>query len=123
MLLAVDFVAEILPILVFLLGLISLVLTLPSFFRDRDKKKSTDQDREALYGEAIAHVMGRPANPARGQDEVVGLIRTVPQIQKQVQHLADEIGEGDPDAPLVKLIGDIQRDVAKLVREVREEHE
>jgi len=119
--LAVDFVQGILPVLVFLVGLGSLIIAMPSFLRDREKKKASDQDRDALYGEAIAHVMGRPANPARGQAEVVGLIRTVPQIQKQVEHLAEEVGEGEPDQPLVKLIADIRRDVAKLAREVRDE--
>ena len=121
MVLAVDFVQGILPVLVFLVGLGSLIIAMPSFLRDREKKKASDQDRDALYGEAIAHVMGRPANPARGQAEVVGLIRTVPQIQKQVEHLAEEVGEGEPDQPLVKLIADIRRDVAKLAREVRDE--
>jgi len=121
--LAVDFVQGILPILVFLVGLGSLMIAVPSFYRDRQNKKASDEDRDVLYGEAIAHVMGRAANPARGQPEVVGLIQTVPEIQKQVEHLADEIGAGDPDAPLVALIADIRRDVAKLAREVREQED
>jgi len=118
--LAVDFVTAILPILVFLVGLGSLIIAMPSFFRDRASKEQVQEDRNALFGEAVAHVMGRPANPNRGQGEIVGLIQVVPELQKKVERLSDEIGEGDPDAPLVKLISDISRDVARLAREVKE---
>lgn len=118
MLLAVDFVTEILPILVFMLGVISLLIALPSFFRDREKHKQTDEDKDALYSLAVAYVMGREAHPERGEDEIIGLRKIVPELQRRVDAMTSEIGDRAElhDTNIVELIQEIQRDVNRLAK-------
>jgi hypothetical protein len=89
---------ELLPVLVFLVGLGSLALGVRSWFLDRMRKDHAQEDHAVLTEEAVARVMGRAANPARGQAEVIGLVVVVPELQKKIDQIQQDLSQQEPPA-------------------------